>query len=110
MDFSQQCPRAVCIISAIGAVSIATLLQIQSSGVVTYEVLAFGGEIWLRGIEQNKKILRSFSCKAGSYLDLIMEIEGIMFDLCYSIDAGRQCTSQQQRYHSSDAGTRIAKQ
>jgi hypothetical protein len=37
-----------------------------------------------------------------------MVIEGIMFDLCCSIDAGRQCTSQQQRYHSSDAGTRIA--
>ena len=37
MDFSQQGPRAVCIISAIRAVSIATLLQIQSGGVVTYE-------------------------------------------------------------------------
>lgn len=39
MAFSQQGPRAVCIISATGAVSTATLHQdSDSGGVVTYEV------------------------------------------------------------------------
>jgi hypothetical protein len=39
MAFSQQGPRAVCIISATGAVSTATLHQdSESGGVVTYEV------------------------------------------------------------------------
>ncbi|KAM0904341.1 hypothetical protein ACQ4PT_018056 [Festuca glaucescens] len=37
MSFSQQGPRAICIISATGAVSTATLLQDSDSGSVTYE-------------------------------------------------------------------------
>nr|BAJ88157.1 predicted protein [Hordeum vulgare subsp. vulgare] len=37
MSFSQQGPRAICIISATGAVSTATLHQDSDSGVVTYE-------------------------------------------------------------------------
>jgi len=42
MAFSQQGPRAVCIISATGAVSTATLHQdSDSGGVVTYEVCCF---------------------------------------------------------------------
>lgn len=44
MSFSQQGPRAVCILSANGAVSTVTLRQPASSGgTVTYEVQTYDG-------------------------------------------------------------------
>lgn len=40
MSFSQQGPRAICILSANGSISTATLRQPASSGgIVTYEVM-----------------------------------------------------------------------